>query len=791
MLRNFLKTALRNLWKHKLFSFINIFGLASGMLVCLLAMIDIKGAFEYDSFHPHPDRTYRILTDVTARNNDEQGFATSPMPLAQALKQDYPFVEEATRVIRNNGDFTANRKQLPVIYSAVDPGFFKIFGFRLAKGQATIAPQTVVLTQKTAKRFFGTANPIGKTMEHPELGALTITGVFAEPVAKSHLNFDALVSMATFSSPNWKRSSTDWKTYSRGYTYVLLKANTPVETLDGVLPKLAGRVTKDVRFTTEKGYTFRSQSLAALSPSREELMYSTYEPTAGKLETELGVGLLTLLLAAFNYINLTLARSLSRAREVGIRKVAGALRWQLMGQFMAESAVLSLLGLGLAYGMLQLVKPMPFVQQWLIGGVQWEGDTRMWLIFITFSVATGLLAGLLPARVLSGFQPAQVLRSQTGLRVFRGITLRKSLIVAQFSISLFAMIALLALARQQHFMGTADYGFQRKDVFVVPLNGFPAGHLSAEINRLAGVERVAATSTLFGDHGGGWQVVRRQQAKSDSAQAHVLAADANLVPVTGLKLLAGKNLPTSVADSSSRFVLINEEAVRSFRLGEAGAAVGQTLWLNDSTEVRIAGVLKDFQFTTMAMKISPLVLRYQPQQFRYLNVKVAGGNHEAIHDDIARIWKRLNPYEPFAGVWYDDFLSNRNNISDDVSFMALLIGLAVAIACLGLLGMVTYTTELRTKEVGVRKVMGARVDQVVWLLSWDFLKLLLIAGAIALPLGYLAASFFLMTFAYHVSIGVGTLGLCFGTMLILGALTIGWRTYRTALANPATSLRTE
>ncbi|UFH54246.1 ABC transporter permease [Spirosoma sp. KNUC1025] len=791
MLQNFLKTAFRNLWKHKLFTAINVFGLASGMLVCLLAMIDIKGAFDYDSFHTHPARTYRIITDVTTANNDERGFATSPLPLATTLKQQYAFVEEATRVIRNYGDFTANRKQLPVVYSAVDPGFFTLFGFKLTKGQAAISPQTAVLTQKTAERFFGTANPIGKRIDHPEIGALTVVGVLAEPPTKTHLNFDLLVSMASLSGPEWERARADWKNFSQGYTYVLLKPGIPAETLTNVLPGLAKRVTNGLRLAHEKGYTFRSQSLATLSPGREELMLGTYEPSAGKLETELGVGLLTLLLAAFNYINLTLARSLSRAREVGIRKVAGAFRWQLMGQFMAESVMLSLLGLGLAYGMLQLVKPMPFVQQWLIGGVQWEQDARVWLVFIAFSMLTGLLAGLLPARVLSGFQPAQVLRSQTGLRVFRGITLRKSLIVAQFSISLIAMIALLGMARQQHYMSTADYGFSRKNVLTIPLNGLPANRLADNLNRLAGVEHVSATVARFGDHGGNGQMVYNQRRGGDSVATDVFASDANLLSTVGLTLLAGQNMPASVSDSASHLVLINEEAIRALKLGEPGAAVGKTLWLNDSTDVQIAGVVKDFQFTTLAMKIHPLMLRYQPIDFRYLNVKVADGNPEAVKASIAQIWKRLNPYEPFEGVWYDTYLIDRHSHTDDISFMGLLIGFAISIACLGLLGMVTYTTQLRTKEVGVRKVMGARVDQVVWLLSWDFLKLLLIAGAIAMPLGYLATSFFLMTFAYHVTVGVGTLGLCFGIMLLLGGLTIGWRTYRTALTNPTDSLRAE
>ncbi|MCX6214265.1 ABC transporter permease [Spirosoma sp.] len=795
MLQNYLKTAIRNLWKHKLFSFINVFGLASGMLVSLLAMIDIKGAFDYDSFHPNRDRTYRIITDATTQTNDILSFATTPLPVADALVRNYPFVEAATRVIRSHGEVTANGKQLPVVFSTVDPGFFLIFGFKLAVGQAALAPQTVVLTQQTAQRFFGTSNPIGKIMEHSEFGALTITGVFAQNPAKSHLDFDMVVSMATLSSPAWRQALVDWKQYANGYTrtytYVLLKPGTRAETLNSVLPGLASRSTKGLRLATEKGYTFRSQALTQLSPPREDLINSTYEPTAGKLETELGVGLLTLLLAVFNYINLTLARSLSRAREVGIRKVSGALRWQLMGQFMAESVILSLLGLGLAYGMLQFVKPMPFVQQWLIGGVEWENNSTVWLVFASFSIVTGLLAGLLPARVLSGFEPAQVLRSQTGLRVFRGLSLRKSLIVAQFSISLLAMIVLLALARQQHYMSTANYGFQREGVLSIPLNGLPSGQLTDEINKLAGVNRVAATSALFGSYGGSQQMVRRQRTGGDSSAADVFSANVNLVPTVGLTLLAGQNLPVSVADSAGRFVLINEEAVRVFKLGEPAAAVGQTLWLNDGTDVRVLGVLKDFNAASMAIKIRPLMVRYQPAGFRYLNVSITGGNPEAVRADIARIWKRLNPYEPFTGVWYEDFLNNRHSSADDLNFMGLLLALAMSIACLGLLGMVTYTTALRTKEVGVRKVMGANVGQVVWLLSWDFLKLLLIAGAIALPLGYLAGSFLLMTFAYHITVGIGLLSVCFGTMLLLGGLTIGWRTYRTALTNPVNSLRNE
>jgi putative ABC transport system permease protein len=788
MFKNYVRIALRNLWKHKLFSFINVFGLASGLTVCLLAIAHIKGSFDYDSFHPNRDRTYRIITDVVGLDNDVTPFATSPMLLGSLLKQQYGFVEDAARVVRAYGEFSGNHKRLNPLSFAVDPGFFRIFDFKLAKGRPATEPNTVVLTQETATQCFGTADPIGQTLQNDDLGIFTVTGVLAEQPAKSHLQFDMLFSLKTPYKPEHRAVFDDWTQFQTGYTYVLLKPGTSGDALDKVLPTVLSRSTKGLHFKDVKGYSFRTQQLNKLSPARQELMHSTYEPQVTGLLAEIGVGLVTLLLAAFNYINLTLARSLSRAREVGIRKVSGAVRWQLIGQFMAESVVLSMLALGLAFGMLALIKPMPFVQQWLIGGVRW--DWKIWVAFISFSITAGILAGLVPARVLSSFDPAQVLRSHTGLRIVRGISLRKSLVVAQFAVALVAMIALRTMVRQMDYMSTGDYGFRRERILNLPLNDIPAQRLTNELNRIAGVERVSATSELFGSHGN-IEIIKPKRSGPDSSMAFTWSVNHEFVPTMDLTLLAGQNLPVSTADTSAGLVLINEEAAKAFRLGTAQEAVGRSLWLNDSTEVSIAGVVKDFRFTSFAWSIKPLVLSYQPNQFRYLNVSVAAGAEEAVLADVKRIWKRLSPYAPFEGQWYDDFLQQRHSHTTDTDFMSLLIAFTFSIACLGLLGMVTYNTQTRVKEVGVRKVMGAEVRQIVWLLSNDFVKLLLIAAAIALPLGYLAGYAFLGSFAYHVSIGFETFGLCVGVLLVLGVLTIGIRTYRAALANPADSLRAE
>lgn len=788
MLRNYLVIALRNLWKHKLFSVINVFGLASGLVVCFLAITHIKAAFDVDNFHPNRDRTYRILTDVVAKNNDVIPYATSPMPLAATLKRDYDFVDETARAAKTYAEFSGNHKRIQMTGYAVDPGFFRIFNYKLATGNSATESNTVVLTRETAAKFFGTANPVGQVLQNPELGQFTVTGVLADTPTKSHLKFDMLFSMASPWSGQQQATFADWRNYQTGYTYVLLRPGTTPNVLEKALAALSKRETNGLKFTAEKGYSLRIQPFSVVSPSRRDLMNGTFEPSIGGLLVEAGVGLVTLLLAAFNYINLTLARSLSRAREVGIRKVAGALRWQLAAQFMAESVVLALLALGLAGVFLELLKPMAFVQQWLIGGVQWTW--HIWAIFGVFSLLAGLLAGIVPARVLSGFQPSQVLRSQTGLRIVRGISLRKALIIIQFSFSLIAMIGLLSMSRQMNYMATANYGFQRERVLTLPLNNLPAPRLANAMSQLAGVEHVAATSELFGSFGNS-QLVKRQRNSPDSSLTFTWSVDPQFVSTMNLTLLAGQNLPASAGNAAHPFALINEEAVKAFGLKSAREAVGQSLWLNDSTNVQIAGVLQNFRFTSFAWSVKPLLLLNQPGQFRYLLVGVAPEAEAAVLADAQRIWKRLSPYEPFAGQWYTDFLTQRHSHPEDINFITLLLLLTFSIACLGMVGMVTYNTQTRVKEVGVRKVMGADVRQIIWLLSRDFVRLLLIAAAVAMPLGYLAGYAFLANFAYHVTIGFETLGLCFGVLLVLGGFTIGLRTYHAAQRNPVESLRVE
>jgi putative ABC transport system permease protein len=496
-----------------------------------------------------------------------------------------------------------------------------------------------------------------------------------------------------------------------------------------------------------------------------------------------------LLLAIFNYINLTLARSLSRSREVGVRKVIGAQRGQLVNQFIVEAVIGVSLSLVLAFGIFQYFKRLAVVQR-LVGDVPW--DLSLWLICIGFSGVVGLLAGIIPARALSAFEPVQALKSQTSLRSLQGLTLQKVLTVAQFSASLIAMIFNLVLYRQTTYMATAAYGFDREQILNISLYGDPQQKrlLTQAFAGQAGVERISASSALLGMRTP-QQPVRRESLTGDQQEIGVavyhLAVDTNFVRNMGLTLVAGHNIQVSRADPGQ--VLINEHAVKAFRLGTPQQALGQALWLNDSTQTRVAGVLKDFRFQPFLFPIGPLLLRYHPEHFNYLNVKVTAGATKNILPELERRWKQVIPYQPFQAEWFDQQLKEQNLQHQDQLFIGALTAMAMVIACLGLLGMVMYGTQARTKEIGIRKVMGANVHQLVRLLSRDFIILLGVAAAIGLPAGYQVGYLFLQQYAYHITIGAGILISCFCAILFLGGLAIGTQTIKAAMADPVKSLR--
>lgn len=793
MLKNYLKIAIRNLWKHKLFSFINIFGLAVGMLVCILAIVDVNKALNFDRFHPHSERTFRIITDVWGRQQQHEVYASAPMPAAGELKKRYVFIKEAVRVIPARGiSFsTPDQKTLPAPGFFTDPEFFQIFGFKLTEGVLSDLPNTIVVTQETSKKFFGNENALGKILINKEWGQFVVTGVVANTKQHSHLQFDVLISSSSIpaleQSGKMTATSANWTNPWGAYTYIRVKAGTAKAAIENMMPALS--VTATNMLETGSGYekiSFRAQPLKNINPSREDMINFPAGTTMGKLLVQLGIGLLTLFLAGFNYVNLTLARSLTRSKEIGVRKVIGAMRWQVFAQFITESVLIAAMAMVLAIVFLELTKAVPALQN-ILAEMEWTFP--LVLLLVLFSVLTGFVAGYVPARVLSAVKPALVIKGHKVITVLKGITIRKILVIAQFSISLTGIILMAVMYKQQSFMAEGEYGFEKENVLNIALNGKDHKKLTNELAGIPGVEKISPASFTMGMQGGHNAKISRYDQQFYSS-SEILGTDHEFIPLMKLEIVAGENLPAQSGDSSGSMVLVNEKTAEALHYSSAAAMVGQQIWMNDSIPLQVIGVVKDFHSMSMFFPIFPMVLRYQPESYNVLHVKVnSAADHPAVTAAAANTWKKINPYEPFHAKWFDKELFDRHFHGDDQWLLGMICVMVLSIACLGLLGMVTFSSEIRTKEVGVRKTLGASVNQLLILLSKDFFRLLIIAGCIAIPTGYLLSALFLNNFAYHVSIGVSTLLLSFLGLLILGAVTIGWQTFKVAMTNPVESLR--
>lgn len=791
MLKNYFKIAVRSLWKHKLFSFINIVGLGLAMAFCFMQLIQVQSTFEKDSFHPFPDRTYRILTDAVGKDGETYSLASTPFPLGQKLLNEQSIVEKTVRINRSFGGNLSNGiKTLRTGGLYADPSYFEVFGFKLEKGKPPVEPRQVVLTHEMAGRFFGTADPIGKTLTNYEMGAFIITGVLA-PLDhfQTHLKSDIVVSMATLPLIKTDITTENWLDYNT-YTFVLLSKGTQRASLERALAEVAAANRKTVEFKEIKGHTFREQALSEISPDYEGLLNNPYTEPIWKIGVSLLVPLIIIILAGFNYVNLTLTRSLSRAREVGVRKVAGARRGQLISQFLIETVIVALMALMIGYfGLL-------FMQTYIhVSWLTWEvNDTRMlWVIFIGFTLFTGFLAGILPARILSSYQPVQILKGElvpTGLGKFG---FRKTLTIIQFVVALVFMTASGIMNSQFEYMATDNENFNRKNILNIPLTAESDFRLlSNEMSKQAGVKRIGLTSATFNESAGKAKLSKLTEKANASAQkeAFIYATDAGFIENMKLKFIAGDNIPAS-GDTSVHFVVLNQKATRALGWKNPKDIVGQTIMLNQS-EVIVSGVVKDFCIMRYELPVSSLVLAFDPGEIKVLSLEIEeGANHDQITAGLTKVWKKHHPHESFVYSWYEEQLYEDYSEGGDQRVTEIMLFIVFAIAVLGLLGMVTYSTGKRIKEVGIRKVMGASVAQIMHLLSVSFIKMIFVAAAIAIPLGYLLGSLFLNIFTYHAELGPRVFLVCLGSLLLIGLSTIGVQTYKAAITNPAETLRND
>jgi putative ABC transport system permease protein len=810
MLRNYFKTALRNLWKNKGFSAINIVGLSIGLATCLLILIFVMDELSYDRFNAHADRIYRLDGEIKFGGNHFI-LAVAPAPAGPTLLRDYPEILKEVRFRGNGGRLmkkgSQNIKEESVIM--VDSTLFDVFSLPLLAGDPHTAlreARSVVLTEKMARKYFDRTDVVGKTLMINDSIPYKVTGVLKEIPAQSHFHFDFFLSLSE--SQEAKRSDDAWLSNNFN-TYILLREGVDAKKFEAkmnkdiltkyVAPLIHAAVNISIDDFFKAGNTVQFQ----LTPMTTIHLHSnkTAELDAnGNIQYVYifsAIATFILLIACVNFMNLSTARSANRAKEVGIRKVLGSLRGNLIAQFIMESVLISfiamVLAVGLAYALLPVFNQLS-AKQMSIGLF-----SRGWLApaMLVLVLVVGFLAGSYPAFFLSAFRPILVLKGNVAAG-FKTSWLRNSLVVFQFGISIFLIVGTAVIYRQLSFIHSRELGFNRDQVMVIHnpyVMGDQARTFKDKLLNLPGV--VGATMTGFlptSDNRNDDAIFLSPDLDiKKSVSMQVWPIDEQYIPVLGMKMADGRNFSRDFLTDSNA-VIVNESAVR---LMQGVKPVGSKLYVLDdiktkkTKEYHIVGVVKDFNFNSLRENVTPVALFLQRDNGQLaLRVKTANIHHLA--GLVENEWRKMAPSQPFAYSFMDEEFNNIYRGEERMGGISLSFSLlAIFIACLGLFGLTAYAAEQRTREIGIRKVLGASVAGIIRLLSRDFLRLVLVSAVIAFPLAWWAMHNWLQDFAYRITIGWEIFAVAAGISVGIALLTVSFQAVKAALANPVKSLRSE
>ena len=803
MLKNIVITSLRNFFRNKTFSLINLIGLSVSMSLSLLIITVIKEQYSFDNFHKDSDRVYRVNTRLLHSEWGTIDFASAPLPLGQVLKDDYSFSENVVRVNRQfyrNATYSNVNVYLKGLF--VDPSFLEVFNFPFEKGDPATAltgPNSLVLTKQTSEKIFGTTDPIGQTISIKGYGDFTITGVLQDLVSKTHFEFEVLCSISTLpilEKNNIVSASLDnWSAYYDNYVYVKLKDGQNNMIVDQALAAISKKFCVGLKSDGKDiAYDFYLQPLVKITPGRElsgEMVNGMPAFFLVFLSVLAGV---VLLMSVFNFTNLTIAKSLSRAREIGVRKVVGAKRHQVFFQFIGEAVVFSLIALVFSYLLLQLLKvgflQLSLNQSFSIG---LNEDFSLYITFVLFAILVGALAGVLPATYLSGFQASRVLKDVQNLKVSSRLTFRKILMVLQFTLSVIFVMVVMIIYSQMDFMLNADYGIEQKSNINIDLQKVEFEKIANEIRTLPGVVRVGGVSNKLGTWDGGsgnYQISKNDKPLS----IHDFRVDDNYLGNLSLTFLAGRNFDPLEQVGREKDVILNETATIQLGFQNPNDAIGETLYAQDTVMLRIIGIVKDFHFRPLNNKIGPLALRYSLSDLNYLSVQVHLPQKESTIEAIKATWKKFDPSHTLEFTMMEQEIDDayqETGMQDIVVIMGYATFLIISLACLGILGMAMYSAQVRAKEVGIRKVMGATVTDVLLLLSKSYLILISVAILIGVPVSYIAGEVFLEDFPYRIQITPLLFGISIALIGGLSLLIIWTQTVKVAITNPVKWLRHE
>ncbi|QHT70439.1 FtsX-like permease family protein [Rhodocytophaga rosea] len=800
MLRNYLTIAFRNLLRHKTFSLINVLGLTIGMAACLLIMQYVCFELSYDSFHQNKDRIYRIPVEFFLANGQRDYIdADSPPILGPTLQQDFPEIADYVRLHWMYGAVISYQNvtyREERIYYA-EHSFLNLFSYPLREGNPRTAltePNTVVLTEATARKYFGSENPVGKHIQLDGKRNLQVTGILHDIPKNSHLQFDLLVSLATMAQIE-KENLKSWGWYNF-FTYILLKPQVNAKAFEAKLPAFMEKYQgKDMR---EKNY----RSALIMQPLQDIHLNDTISYEVEKIGNRQAIYFLAIIalfivvIAWVNYINLSTAKATERAREVGIRKVIGSTRKQLIGQFLLESVLMNLIASVSAVFLAYLASP--FFHTLLGKDIPFSFWQNIpFVLTMAGMLVTGMfVSAFYPAFVLSSFKPIRVLKGNI-ITGNQGIWLRKSLVVFQFAASVTLIIGTLVVYQQLQFMRQQDLGLNVDQTLVLRApqirdSTFRTGKFTFKTELL---RNPSIRSATFSNYVPGEEItdtgnVRRKGEKDKEGNYSFFWVDYDYIPAYDMEIVAGRNFSSAFA-TDKQAVILNKTAVQTIGFSTAQEAINQIIIVRNE-EKTIVGVVKDYHQRSLRNRHEPIVFIGDLSRSLYFSLKVSPTNLSQTIDAIQETFETRFPGNPFEYFFLDEYFNRQYQTDQQFGqTFAFFASLAIFIACLGLFGLASFTTTQRTKEIGVRKVLGASVPDILLLLSKDFLRLILIACVIAIPVAWVVMHQWLESYAFRINLQWWLFALPGILIIGIAIVTVSFQSMRAALADPVKSLRNE
>jgi len=808
MFKNFLKIAFRNMARHKGFSFINILGLTLGLTACLLIGLFVQDEFSYDKFLSQGNRVYRIYNNYRDNEGTTERAVTQPM-IATTLKNEFPEVEAVTRVMmlpETKQLFEVGKNKL---YESsgflVDSTFFDVFQLSFKYGNSSKSlynPSSIVLSRQFAERFFGNQNPVGRQLimnKQP----FTISGV-VEKNSKFHLQFEYLVNLASAQIPMERMQSWQWQQF---YNYVKLKPGANMQALQARFQKIV----------QQRSAPFLSDKTGSVTPFFQRLADIHLHSANFKFDVA-GRGNITyvraltiiavfiLLIACFNFVNLATAKSLQRAKEVGVRKSIGASKKQLMLQFIGETVLFGYISIVLSSALVIMLLP------WLNQFTGKHISTSVFInpvviiILLALGLLTGIVAGFYPAIVLSAFKPVKVLKGSGGAETTAGRSnwLRQALVVTQFTLSALLMISAIIVFKQVDYLHNKNLGFNKEEIMFFPMRGDKMFNnpeaFKTRLLQSPGVSSVSIGYGFPGDAVAGDEVLSLKDGKWAKASATQLIVDYDYIKTLGLSVIAGRGFKKEMKTDADNAFMINETAVKELGFGSAEKAIGQKLAWHpwgasnpDSLKTgTVIGVVKDFNYKSLYDKVELTVLQIFPGAAWKVAVKVKTAGIENTIHSVEKIWSEFTPGYPLEYKFMDDNFEKMYQSEDKLkSLVWIFTCIAIFIGCLGLFGLAAYTAERRRKEIGIRKVLGASTQGIVVLLSKNFIQLVIISLLIASPVAWFCMNTWLQNFAYRISISWWIFALAAIIAITIAVATISLQAIKAALSNPVKSLRAE